>query len=53
MISYPDTVRAKLKHLKASQMIEVGNASNLIMKQEQLLDFRETVQSLNFPQHVE
>ncbi len=48
--SHPDAVRAQLKHLEARQLIEVGNACNLIMKQEELLDFCETLQSLNLPQ---
>ena len=49
-MSHPDAVRAQLKHLEAHEMIEVGNACNLIMKQEELLDFCETIQSLNLPQ---
>jgi len=52
-MSHPDAVRAQLKHLEARQLIEVGNVCNLIMKQEELLDFCETIQSLNLPQYVE
>lgn len=49
-MSHPDAVRAQLQHLEARQLIEVCNACNLIMKQEELLDFCVTLQSLNLPQ---
>lgn len=52
MCPYSDAIGPQLQHFQVGHVIKVGNGGDLIVKQEELGDLSEPVQSLNFSQDI-
>lgn len=50
--AHPDAVGPELQHVKASEVFEVVDVGDLVVQQEELFQFGQTLQTFNLPQQV-